>query len=90
MYNRWQSGWDAGNYDHQHILIGTVSSFQPYRMRLATGGDRTIRVDLENGTVIRPEGLNLAPGEQVAVMGHWSKGTFIAHRVVLRGDRGMR
>jgi hypothetical protein len=83
MYNRWQPGWDAGNYDRRHILVGTVTSFTPYRMQLA-GPRGPMQVDLVPGTVIRPTGLNLAPGERVAAMGHWSRGTFVAYRVVLR------
>jgi hypothetical protein len=41
-------------------------------------------VDLKNGTIIRPEGTSLVAGMRVAIFGYWSKGTFIANRVVLR------
>jgi hypothetical protein len=84
-YNHWMPTWDNGNYDRHHVLIGTVADFKPYRLLLAQrqGGDTT-QVDLKNGTVIRPEGTTLTSGMRVAVMGYWSKGTFIANRVILR------
>jgi hypothetical protein len=84
-YDHWSPAWNDGNYDHNHVLIGTVASFQPYRLLLSHANGQTIQIDLKNGTVIRPEGTNLAPGERVAVTGYWSKGTFIANRVILRG-----
>jgi hypothetical protein len=82
----WDAAWDSGTYDHRHYIIGTVASFSAYRLSIAagTGNDETMQIDLKKGTVIRPTGLNLAPGEHVAVIGYWSKGTFIANRVVLR------
>ncbi|HYZ17135.1 MAG TPA: hypothetical protein VE591_12060 [Candidatus Acidoferrum sp.] len=83
-YNHWSSAWNHGQYDHRHVLIGTVASFQPYRLLLSRPNGPSIQVDLKNGTVIRPAGTNLAPGERVAVTGYWSKGTFIANRVILR------
>jgi len=84
-YERWNAQWDAGAYDHHHILVGTIASFTPYRMLLSRDRNgETTQVDLKRGTRIRPDGMNLSPGEHVAVMGYWSKGTFIANRIVLR------
>ncbi len=82
----WNAAWDAGSYDRHHILVGTVADFKPYRMLLqpANPDDHSTMVDLKNGTVIRPEGTSLVPGMRVAIFGYWSKGTFIANRVVLR------
>jgi hypothetical protein len=80
----WDTAWDGATYDHRHYVIGTVSSFTAYRLSVARAGDEMMQIDLKKGTVIRPTGLNLAPGERVAVIGYWSKGTFIANRIVLR------
>jgi len=80
----WNSAWDADGYDRLHYVIGTVASFSPYRLLVARGTGVTTAVDLKKGTVIRPIGLTLSPGERVAVIGYWSKGTFIADRIVLR------
>jgi hypothetical protein len=82
----WDSAWDSGTYDRLHYVIGTVASFSPYRLLVARGSGETTQVDLKHGTLIRPVGLDLSPGEHVAVVGYWSKGTFIANRVVLRHD----
>ena len=84
----WNTAWDQGNYDRHHVLLGTVADFKPYRLLLAPAdpdGHATM-VDLKDGTVIRPDGTTLVPGMQVAVLGYWSKGTFIANRVILRGN----
>jgi hypothetical protein len=67
-----------------HVLVGTVASFAPYRLLLARGPNRTTQVDLHDGTVIEPTGTSLTPGMHVLVRGYWSKGTFIANRIVLR------
>jgi hypothetical protein len=82
----WNSAWDDGTYDHHHVLLGTVADFKPYRLLLqpADPNSDATTVDLKNGTVIRPDGTQLAPGMRVAVLGYWSKGTFIANRVILR------
>lgn len=79
----WQTGWDAGNYDRNHILLGTVGSFSPYRLTMLNqqGDSRTI--DMKNGTVILPTGTTPAAGQKVAVFGYWSNGTFIANRVMV-------
>jgi hypothetical protein len=81
----WDSAWDSGTYDRLHYVIGTVASFSPYRLLTARGSGETTQVDLKHDTIIRPMGLTLSPGEHVAVVGYWSKGTFIANRIVLRG-----
>jgi len=80
----WNSAWDSDGYDRLHYVIGTVASFSPYRLLVARGAGVTTEIDLKKGTVIRPMGLTLSPGERVAVVGYWSKGTFIADRIVLR------
>jgi hypothetical protein len=81
----WQTAWDTGNYDRNHILIGTVGAFAPYRLTVLTPAGDSMTIDLKNGTVMRPDGSTPQPGEHVAVFGYWSNGTFIANRVVLRG-----
>jgi hypothetical protein len=83
--NRWSPMWDQGNYDRHHVLIGTVDSFSPYRLTISQQNGVTRTVDLKNGTIIRPTGMTPTQGQRVAVMGYWSKGTFIANRVVLHG-----
>jgi hypothetical protein len=86
--NSWNPAWDGGTYDQHHVPIGTVADFKPFRMLLqpADPDGHATTVDLKNGTVIRPDGTQLSPGMRVAVMGYWSKGTFIANRVILRGS----
>lgn len=81
----WQSAWDTGNYDRNHVLLGTVGSFAPYRLTLLDPQGDSVSIDLKNGTVIRPTGATPASGQRVAVFGYWSNGTFIANRVVLHG-----
>jgi len=83
--NSWQTAWDSGNYDRNHILLGTVGSFAPYRLTVATAAGDTMTIDLKNGTIIRPDGSTPQAGEHVAVFGYWSNGTFIANRVILHG-----
>ena len=81
----WQPTWDAGTYDRNHMLLGTVGSFAPFRLTLTNSTGDTVTVDLKQGTVIRPTGLTPSSGQRVAVFGYWSNGTFIANRVVLHG-----
>ena len=86
--NVWNTAWDTGIYDRHHVLLGVIADFKPYRLLLAPAdpdGHATM-VDLKNGTIIRPDGVTLADGMNVAVLGYWSKGTFIANRIVLRGS----
>jgi hypothetical protein len=42
-------------------------------------------IDLKDGTVILPTGATPGTNERVAVIGYYSKGTFIANRVILHG-----
>jgi hypothetical protein len=86
--NAWNTAWDTGTYDRHHVLLGVVTDSKPYRLLLAPADPdgHAIMVDLKNGTIIRPDGMTLAPGMNVAVLGYWSKGTFIANRIVLRGN----
>ncbi len=81
----WQTAWDTGNYDRNHILLGTVGSFAPYRLTMLNPQGDSMKIDLKNGTVIRPTGTTPSAGQRVAVFGYWSNGTFIANRVVLHG-----
>ncbi len=83
--NTWQAAWDTGNYDRNHVLLGTVGSFAPYRLGILTAAGDSMTIDLKNGTIIRPDGSTPASGQHVAVFGYWSNGTFIANRVILRG-----
>lgn len=83
--NAWQPSWDTGSYDRNHMLLGTVGSFAPFRLTLTNAGGDTMTVDLKQGTTIRPTGLTPSAGQRVAVFGYWSNGTFIANRVVLHG-----
>jgi hypothetical protein len=84
MYVQWQPGWDAFRYDHRHVILGTVVSFAPYRLQVARRDGVTQQIDLKNGTVILPTGATPASTQRVAVIGYYSKGTFIANRVLLR------
>jgi hypothetical protein len=68
----------------RHVVAGTIANSSPFRILLAIGSDRTVNVDLENGTTIHPTGTNLAAGMRVQAHGHWSKGTFIADTVNLQ------
>ena len=81
----WQPAWDTGNYDRNHVLIGTVNNYSPARMNVNTASGNNLTVDLKEGTVIRPTGATPSAGQQVAVFGYWSNGTFIANRVILHG-----
>jgi hypothetical protein len=81
----WQSAWDTGNYDRNHILLGTVGSFAAFRLTMLDAQGDTLKIDLKQGTVIRPTGTTPTAGQRVAVFGYWSNGTFIANRVVLHG-----
>jgi hypothetical protein len=86
--NVWNTAWDTGIYDRHHVLLGVIADSKPYRLLLAPADpdSHATMVDLKNGTIIRPDGVTLADGMNVAVLGYWSKGTFIANRIVLRGS----
>ncbi|HUY40808.1 MAG TPA: hypothetical protein VMV82_04490 [Candidatus Dormibacteraeota bacterium] len=83
-YKTWQPAWNAGRYDRMHVILGTVAGFTPYRLTVALRNGGTQMVDLKNGTAIFPTGQTPATGEHVALIGYYSKGTFIANRVILR------
>lgn len=59
-------GNNRGNRANQ--LIGNVASFSPYNLYLTNG----THVELHNGTVIAPRGINLVPGQRVVVRGSWN------------------
>jgi hypothetical protein len=81
----WQNTWDTGSYDRNHVLLGTVGSFAPFRLTMLNPQGDSMTIDLKQGTTIRPTGMTPAAGQRVAVFGYWSNGTFIANRVVLHG-----
>ena len=81
----WQSSWDTGAYDRNHVMLGTVGQYKVGRLTIANGAGDTTTVDLKEGTVIEPTGSTPQAGQRVAVFGYWSNGTFIANRVVLHG-----
>lgn len=81
----WQPSWDTGNYDRNHVLLGTVGSFAPFRLTLTSAQGDTMTIDLKQGTIIHPTGSTPSAGQRVAVFGYWSNGTFVADRLVLHG-----
>jgi hypothetical protein len=83
-YRQWQPGWDQGQFDHNHVIIGTVSNFQPFRLQIARPNGTVQTIDLKNGTRIFPRGQTPSTNQRVAVTGYYSNGTFIADRVILR------
>lgn len=83
-YRQWQPGWDQGQYDRNHVIIGTVTNFQPFRLQVARPNGTVQMIDLKNGTRIFPRGETPSTNQRVAVTGYYSNGTFIADRVVLR------
>jgi len=84
LYTQWQVQWDAYRFDRRHVILGTVSSFAPYRLEVERHDGVTQMIDLKNGTVILPTGATPTASQRVAVVGYYSKGTFIANRVLLR------
>jgi hypothetical protein len=83
LYRSWQPGWDANRFDRHHVILGTVASFAPYRLQLARRDGVDQEIDLKNGTVILPTGATPMSTQRVAVIGYYSRGTFIANRVLL-------
>jgi len=83
LYRSWQPGWDAGRFDRRHVILGTVARFAPYRLSIARRDGVVQQIDLKNGTVILPTGATPAATQRVAVVGYYSRGTFIANRVLL-------
>ena len=84
VYDRWQPAWDRFEYDRRHVILGTVTDFQPFRLQIARPNGRVQMIDLKNGTIILPTGITPIPNERVAIVGYYSNGTFIANRVVVR------
>jgi hypothetical protein len=85
VYDHWQASWDAYQYDRRHVILGTVAAFEPFRLEVARRDGVVQMIDLKDGTVILPTGATPATNERVAVVGYYSKGTFIANRVILHG-----
>jgi hypothetical protein len=83
-YRQWQPQWDQGQYDKQHVILGTVARFQPFRLQVARRDGDVQMIDLKPGTRILPRGETPATNQRVAVTGYYSNGTFIANRVILR------
>jgi hypothetical protein len=83
-YRQWQPAWDQGQFDRNHVIIGTVSNFQPFRLQIARPNGTVQTIDLKNGTRIFPRGQTPSTNQRVAVTGYYSNGTFIADRVILR------
>jgi hypothetical protein len=83
-YDRWQAAWDRYEYDRAHVVLGTVANFQPFRLSVARHDGVVQTIDLKHGTIILPTGATPSNTQRVAVVGYYSKGTFIANRVILR------
>lgn len=84
VYRQWQPGWDQGQFDRRHVIVGTVTNFQPFRLQIARPNGTVQTIDLKHGTAILPTGETPAPNERVAIIGYYSQGTFVANRVILR------
>ena len=84
MYTTWQSNWDRNNFDRQHVILGVVAGFQPYRLQVQRRNGHVQSVDLKRGTVIFPTGSTPSPGQRVALVGYYSAGIFVCNRVILR------
>jgi hypothetical protein len=83
-YRQWQPSWDQGRADARHVILGTVTQFQPFRLQIARTNGTVQTIDLKHGTAILPTGEKPAANQRVAVVGYYSQGTFIANRVILR------
>ncbi len=83
-YRVWQPAWDQYIYDRRHVILGMVVGFQPYRLQVQRHDGAVQDVDLKNGTVILPTGATPTPGEHIALVGYYSRGTFIVNRLVIR------
>jgi hypothetical protein len=84
QYRQWQPGREQGRYDARHVIVGTVAAFQPFRLQVARRDGVIEMIDLKPGTQILPRGETPSINQRVAITGYYSKGTFIANRVVLR------
>ncbi len=83
-YSTWQAQWDQDQYDRRHVILGMVVGFQPYRLQVQRRDGFVQGLDLKNGTIILPTGATPTPGERVAVVGYYSRGTFIVNRLIIR------
>ena len=83
VYETWQTAWDRFEYDRHHVILGTVVSFEPYRLQIARRDGNVQMIDLKRGTVIRPTDATPMQNERVAILGYYSHGTFIANRVII-------
>ncbi len=84
-YGYGNNGYGYGNYGYNRggALSGTVSSFSPYNLYLSNG----THVELHNGTVINPTGINLSSGQRVRISGNWNgDGTFNANQIDVVGN----
>jgi len=84
QYSSWQAAWDRYEFDRHHVILGTVTNFQPYRLQIARRNGNVQMIDLKNGTVILPTGATPTTNERVAIIGYYSRGTFIANRLIIR------
>jgi len=83
VYTQWHEGWDRYEYDRHHVILGTVTDFQPFRLQIARRDGNVQTIDLKDGTVILPTGATPMLNERVAIVGYYSHGTFIANRVLI-------
>ncbi len=83
VYHEWQPQWDREEYDRHHVILGTVTHFDPFRLQVARRNGDVQMIDLKDGTVILPTGATPLPNERVAIVGYYSHGTFIANRVII-------
>jgi len=83
-YNAWQPSWDQYQYDRRHVILGVVVGFEPYRLQIQRRDGAVQGVDLKNGTVILPTNATPTRGERVAMVGYYSRGTFIVNRLIIR------
>ena len=83
-YTRWQARWDAAAFHNKHVIVGEVIDFRPFRVRLRRSNGTTQMVDLKHGTTILPTGATPTPGEHVALVGYYSRGTFVVNRLIIR------
>ena len=83
-YTTWQTDWTNHQYDKKHVILGTVADFKPFRLHVSRPDGPTQTIDLKQGTTILPSGMTPMPNQQVAIVGYYSNGTFIANRVILQ------
>lgn len=85
-YNGGYNGYSVGGFGsagRNGEISGIVSSFSPFNLFL----DRGTHVELHDGTVINPTGIDLQPGQRVSVYGTWnSDGSFRANTINVSGS----